>query len=113
MPGAGATIEVLRPPARDAFTGDRSRPDGLQVHHTVDDVLVDWAGGAGHGSRTQLDRRETTVSRPTFYCPPDADVLATDYLRVAGQVFKVVGVPEPWQYDGWEPGLVVQGQAVR
>ncbi len=93
MAGEEETVTVIRMPARNAF-GDPA---------TVGDPPeFDLAGCLfAPGPSTELGVGAAgTDTDGTVYAPAGADVLATDRVRVRGQVFTVVGDPQDWGSAG-------------
>jgi hypothetical protein len=92
-------VTVLRPAARDSH-GD---PVGEPAQHQVRDVVVAprAASRSGSGSGEDTSDGETVIVGLAIYAPFDADIKATDQVRIdepawAG-TYDVVGEPGRWQ----------------
>ncbi len=94
MAGAGdtETVTVIRPPARDRF-GDRM--PGADTEFDVPGCLFAPGPSREPGFATNQVDTDGTV-----YAPPGADFLATDKVRVRGDVYTVVGKPQVWGTTG-------------
>lgn len=93
--GDTETVTRIRPPGRDKF-GD---PTGAA------DTDVDLPGclvAPGGSSEAPPNQGANTVEIAyTVYAPDgSAEVLATDQLRVRGEVYQVVGRPQQWTGEG-------------
>lgn len=90
MAGAGdtETVTVIRPTGRDAF-GDPlpGDPDEFDVPGCL------FAPGP---SREVGFAANTVDTDGTVYAPPGTVVEPTDQMRVRGDVYSVVGVPQVW-----------------
>lgn len=101
------TVDVLRPGGSD--------PDGDPLPGQVLELAGVLLAPRGESSEDDA-RGEQVTAGLTAYCPPDADVRATDRLRVRSGPYRgawdVVGEPAAW---GWtsprrrltRPGVVV------
>lgn len=92
MAGGAETFQVIRPPGRDGF-GD-PLPDAT-IEFDLDGCLF------APGPSREIDVAANQVDTAgTVYAPPGADVLATDLMRVRGDVYAVVGKPQDWGSAG-------------
>jgi hypothetical protein len=89
---ANATVTRLRATASADRYGDQvfswASPDELVVTGC-------WLQPAAAGPENVVDRDEVT-RRWLLGAPPDADILATDRIRWAGDDFEVSGAPRRW-----------------
>lgn len=102
------TVTVLRPTAKDQH-GDVVST----TPHDVEDVIVAPRVGRSDYSTEDDARGETIIVGLTIYAPFDADIKATDQVRIdepawAG-TYDVVGEPGRWQspFSGWRAGMEV------
>ncbi len=86
------TVTVIRPPARDRF-GDQGA--GTVVEFDIGGCLFAPGPSRETGFATQQVQSDGTV-----YGPPGMDVLATDRMRIRGDVYVVVGKPQVWGTTG-------------
>lgn len=93
MAGAGdtETVTVIRPAARDQFGDETGPPTEFDLEGCLFAPGSSREGGLG-SEQVQTDG--------TIYGPPEADVRATDRLRIRGQVYGVVGQPQLWGRAG-------------
>lgn len=87
---ARTTVTVARPSMVDDH--------GSQVpdwSSTVDHDVTGCSVQPGPG-RDVLERRDGVEIAMMAYLPPEADVVATDALRLSGQLYKIVGDPRHW-----------------
>lgn len=98
MAGAGDTETVvrIRPPGVDTF-GDPL--PGIPAEVNIDGCL--FAPGATTEPGFAAQQVDTDA---TLYTPAEADIVATDRIRVRGKTYRVVGEPADWG-AGW--GIVV------
>jgi hypothetical protein len=94
MSGAGdtETVTVIRPPGRNPY-GDPL--PGSAVESDLPGCL--FAPGPSREVAAGANQVDTDG---TVYAPPAADVLATDRIRVRGEVYSVVGHPQDWGSSG-------------
>lgn len=102
---SGITVTVTRRPAGDEV-GDRGAP----TTHAVSGCAF-----AQENTRTEHERRQSTVTSVKLMCPTDADIKAGDRILAEGVLYAVDG--EPWAvkspFGGWTPGLVVTLKGVK
>lgn len=87
----GDTVTIVRPgpPTQDEYGNDKP---GFPVEIPVPGCAIAPRGGAG--SSTELtDARDTVITGLTLYAPFGTDILATDRIRVDGQLYEVEGLP--------------------
>jgi hypothetical protein len=103
----GETVQVLDGSVGAVnYDGDtRTWP----VKATYSNVPVAPADANGTGGNEYTDGRDTVIIGLTAYLPDGATIAATDRLSVRGDLWEVVGQPQPWQspYTGWRPGIPV------
>jgi hypothetical protein len=88
----GEQVGVIRPSTATDRYGNSQRTYGSTASHTVDGCAFD--PGA---STEDNDGRTATVTAPTLYCPPGADLLASDQVLVRGTRYEVDGEPADWR----------------
>lgn len=86
------TVTVIRPPGKDRF-GDRAA--GEDVEH--DEQGCQFAPGPSKEAGFAANTVDTDA---TIYGPAGMDILATDLVRVRGDIYSVVGKPELWGGEG-------------
>ncbi|MEU1761304.1 hypothetical protein [Micromonospora sp. NPDC005652] len=96
MTGAGDVEAVvrLRPPQRDEY-GDPVPGSGGEL------VIANCLFAPGP-SAEMLNGATQVDTDGTVYAPPGADVLATDRLRIRGEIYEVSGRPRHWGNAGVE-----------
>lgn len=94
MAGAGdtETVTVIRPPGRDNF--------GDPLPGSATEFAVDGCLFAPGPSQEPGFAANTIDTDGTIYAPPGADFLATDKVRIRGDVYTVVGKPQVWGSSG-------------
>lgn len=100
----GVTVTVQRA-TQDRF-GDRTYAD----HHDVAGCAVSPRSGDGRSASSEAgENRTTVIVGLTLYCPPDADILATDRVVLPDGAYQVIGQPGRWAspFTGWAPGTEV------
>lgn len=95
----GETVTRIRAPFmvdRDRY-GNRVRDWAAADETDIEGCAVAprQAGGVA-GEETSSGRQGVLVGM-TVYTPPGADVVATDRMRVRGQLFEVDGEPSDWR----------------
>jgi len=106
----GESVTVLRAGERDR-TGDRTE---FQPHHTIDNCGINWSGVSGQTQEEEY-RRESVISFIELFCPPGADILASDKIQLPdGQIYNVTSKPARWHspFTSWEPGVIVRLKGV-
>lgn len=96
MAGNTETVTVVRPVGRDAF-GDPL--PGTPPEHDIEDALFAPGPSREPGFTSNTVEADGTI----YFTDPEADVLATDLLRIRGDLYSVIGKPQKWL----EEGLVV------
>jgi hypothetical protein len=88
----GDTVTIVRPgtPTQDAYGND---VPGAPTEITVSGCGVAPRDSTGSASNELTDARDTVISGLTLYAPYGTDIRATDRIRVAGELFEVVGLP--------------------
>lgn len=79
---------MIRPTGRDAF-GDPLT--GSPTEFDIEGCL--FAPGPSHEMQAAANQVDTDG---TVYAPAGSDVLATDRMRIRGDVYSVVGKPQDW-----------------
>lgn len=82
------TITVVRGPLRDNW-GDRT---GTQASHDIAGCSVQPGSAV-----EQTSQGEMLVTNLTVFLPGGSDILATDWVRWAGQLWQVNGDPARWR----------------
>ncbi|MEZ5152122.1 hypothetical protein [Rhodococcus zopfii] len=104
----GETITVLRP----TNVSLRHPGDGVtEVPHTIDNVIINWAGTSEINARGQVE-----VSDVVLYLPPGSDIRSTDRVKLPdGDRYHVIGKPAPWRspWSGRRPGTEVKLKGVK
>lgn len=90
--GDTETVTVVRPPGKDAF-GDRL--PGAATEFEVQGCL--FAPGP---SKEAAFAANTVDTDGTIYGPPGMDIVATDQVRVRGDLYTVEGKPQAWGTSG-------------
>lgn len=99
---ATETVTRLRPATSDDRYGDTT--PGEQAEEDIDGAL--FAPG-GTQEPVQIGR-EAVIAEPSLYFPRTwPDILATDLMRVRGDVYQVTGFPADWR-GVTAGGLVVE-----
>jgi hypothetical protein len=68
------------------------KPDWSAASETVVDGCMVQPGGGS----SQTDRRDSTETAWTAWCPPDTPVLATDRILWQGVTYSIAGPVESW-----------------
>lgn len=99
----GETVGVIRPTTTSDRYNNTTRTWGTVPTHEVAGCAFDPGG-----SSEENDGRTATVTTPTLYAPPGADLDAADQVLVRGDIFEVLGVPAVWvnPFDGQTKGVV-------
>lgn len=63
---------------------------------TPDEATIGRCSVQPGASLEILDRGERVRVAWTVYAPPGADITGSDFARVNGDLYRVVGDPEPW-----------------
>ena len=88
----GESVGVVRPTTSTDRYGNSSRSYGSTATHTITGCAFD------PGSSTEdNDGRTATITAPTLYCPPGANLLASDQVLVRGTRYEVDGEPATWR----------------
>lgn len=88
MAGDTETVTVVRPPGRDRF--------GDPLPGTAVEFAVPGCQFAPGPSQEIGFASNTVDTDGTVYAPPGTTVYPTDQVRVRGDLFQVVGVPQVW-----------------
>ena len=88
----GDTVTIVRPgtPTQDAYGND---VPGTPIEIAVAGCGIAPRDSTGSASDELTDARDTVISGLTLYAPYGTDIRATDRIRVAGELFDVVGLP--------------------
>lgn len=90
--GSTETVTVIRPPGKNQF-GDRL--PGEDAEH--DEEGCQFAPGPSKEAGLGANTVDTDA---TIYGPPGMDILATDRVRIRGEIYAVVGTPQVWGGEG-------------
>lgn len=106
----GETITRLR-------AGSASNRVGASIDDWSDPAELDIDGCAvapRDADEENAGGRQTVIAGFNVYAPPGADVLATDRLRVRGEIHEVIGEPGVWinPFTGATPGVEIRTRRV-
>ncbi|MGK5496388.1 hypothetical protein [Streptomyces sp. URMC 125] len=77
------------------------KTEGVYAKRDWTNAAVVWSGPASvqpdRAFEVRSPERDTSQIRLNVYLPPDADVLPTDRIRIAGEFYEVDGEPMPWR----------------
>ncbi len=94
----------------DPYSGETAPRPWDDGDHEPDALPIEGvAFNPGGSTDLATDGRTIVTTKPTAYCPIDADILAGDRLQVRGVTYDVEGNPAEWRnpFTGWAPGLAV------
>lgn len=90
---ANTPVVRVRPTALPAGGhNNKSKPDWSNVNETT----IDGCSAQPGSTQEVLDNRDSRLVLWTVFMPPDADVVATDGIRLHGTLYAINGEPKRW-----------------
>lgn len=93
MADSTETVTVVRPPGKDGF-GDPL--PGTASEHNIDGCMF----APGKSDEASLGANTVDSDGVLYIEDPGADIVATDKVRIRGELYEVVGKPGVWAGEG-------------